>query len=609
MIVLPEADWSPGPDTGGSFLTGAAAPLPLGTFRLPSDLHLLAPAIPDDDPVTRADTLRERAGQVFGRQRAIGGFNRDLDDLSATIAESPDWSQGLSKFDQEIGHLRQKHLAELRTPDDRAAFERHSHEFAAMQRIGLKRALVERQHADALAQLDDQLAYYAGKAAAAPNDVFREIAIDAGGRAIAELRDAGYLFPEGAEKRMQAFRGLIDAADLETIVTANPDEAAGLLGNRALFPNADAATRERLKDLHRPRPRPAGANSPPLHTREWRRDRDGSLPGITPRNAPADDAAGGGDLNIDDIAAALAPLVENNDGLRELLDEAKANPEDPGALVRLATNLAEIGPTLPGANVGPVLGWIARLGTALGRILRRPSPDDQPPQLPAPKQRGDEPSAPPTGAPSPISPPRAKPPTVPPPNSEREPEAPQDDSDAKLAPTYSPTKPIGGGADRYKRVGNREFVQYSDGSVDFGEMPTDIVARIREDKGIQLDAAPIRLERGRSRHEGEMHLERGGKAAEIRKVGYESAADLVDDVGNHFVEVWKGRGDSILLVKRANGPKSPMVYVELKKPPTGSYYQVKSGGPWEDDYPAREELDLLWRGERTSTTAAGKQEP
>jgi hypothetical protein len=78
MIVLPRldevqgADWAPEGDPGGSFLTGAAAALPLGTFRLPSDPHLLAPAVPDDDPVVRADTLRGRAGQMFGRHRAIG---------------------------------------------------------------------------------------------------------------------------------------------------------------------------------------------------------------------------------------------------------------------------------------------------------------------------------------------------------------------------------------------------------------------------------------------------------------------------------------------------------------------------------------------------------
>jgi hypothetical protein len=94
--------------------------------------------------------------------------------------------------------------------------------------------------------------------------VFRQIAIGAGERAIAELRDAGYLFPEGAEKRTQAFRGLIDGADLESIVNADPGEAAGLLDNPALFSNADAAMRERLKHaLNSARPTASERVTPP----------------------------------------------------------------------------------------------------------------------------------------------------------------------------------------------------------------------------------------------------------------------------------------------------------------------------------------------------------
>jgi hypothetical protein len=49
--------------------------------------------------------------------------------------------------------------------------------------------------------------------------------------------------------------------------------------------------------------------------------------------------------------------------------------------------------------------------------------------------------------------------------------------------------------------------------------------------------------------------------------------------------------------------------VEVRKPATGAFYQAKSGGIWRDEYPAEEGRVLLWRGERTSTTATGKQEP
>lgn len=213
-------------DMGGSLLTGTPAPLPLGTFRLPDDLHLIGAAPIDDDPVTRADAMRERAGQVFQRHRAISAFNREIDQLFTDIAESTDWSKGLSKFDREIGNLRLKHGATLRSVDDRAAFERHADEFGAMQRISLKRALVERQQADALTLLDDHLAYYADKAVTAPNEVFREIAIDAGLRTIEEQREAGYLFPEAAKKLAAQFLARVDAAnDRPPPPAQNYDEA------------------------------------------------------------------------------------------------------------------------------------------------------------------------------------------------------------------------------------------------------------------------------------------------------------------------------------------------------------------------------------------------
>lgn len=41
----------------------------LGSFRLPDEPHPIAPAPADDEPVVRADTMHERAGQVFRRQR------------------------------------------------------------------------------------------------------------------------------------------------------------------------------------------------------------------------------------------------------------------------------------------------------------------------------------------------------------------------------------------------------------------------------------------------------------------------------------------------------------------------------------------------------------
>ena len=177
-----------------------------------------------------------------------------------------------------------------------------------------------------------------------------------------------------------------------------------------------------------------------------------------------------------------------------------------------------------------------------------------------------------------------------------------------IGPATGATKPqrpsaVAKGEDRYVLVGNREFVRHVDGSLDFGTIPPEIAQKIGR------EPAPIRLPRGRTRHEGEQHLERGGKLDEIHRAGYEDAANLVDDVGRNFSEIWLGKGDTLLLVKRGTDPLSPMIYVELRKPATGAFYEVNSGGIWRDEYPSEGGRVLLWRGERTSTTATGKQEP
>jgi hypothetical protein len=248
MIEIPEDGWGAGADPaldeGGSVLTGRPR-LDDRAFAVP-DWGWSGGAEADDDPVTQADSARERAGGVFRRQRRIGAFNRELDDLFTTIAEGPDWSDGLERFDRKVGELRQKHAGDLRDPEDRDAFDRHAGDFTAMQRIGLKRALVERQASDALTQLDDQLAYYAGKAAGAGHDVFRQMALDTGVRAIDELHEAGYLTPEGAEKRKTAFLGQVDEADVKALAAADPAETISALDG-GLFARLDPEMREKLR--------------------------------------------------------------------------------------------------------------------------------------------------------------------------------------------------------------------------------------------------------------------------------------------------------------------------------------------------------------------------
>jgi len=223
MIQIPEDGWGADtPDLSGNLLAGTV--LTEASFTVP-EWSGSEPA----DPASGADSARERAASVFRRQRSVSAFNRELDTLSASIAEAPDWSDGLERFDHQIEELRQRHAGNLSDAEDREAFTRHAGEFAAMQRIGLKRALVERQASDALTQLDDQLTYYAGKSAGADHDTFRQIAVDSGLRAIGELQQVGYLTPEETEARRRAFLAQAEGQNEKTKASrpVQPDSLDG----------------------------------------------------------------------------------------------------------------------------------------------------------------------------------------------------------------------------------------------------------------------------------------------------------------------------------------------------------------------------------------------
>lgn len=252
MIRLDFADWpsveSIGPIRSGgapSLITGAPPPLPLGSFVIQADPF--AGAAPDNDPVTAAEGMRGNAQRALDLMQTTVSANRDLDNLMTSVIDAPDWRDGVTKFDKGLAELKQKHLPRFKDAEDSTAFARELEEFAAIRRIDLKSALARKQQDEALAGLDDALTYYATQAATARHDQFREIAIERGLTAIDRMAAAGYLFPETAKKLEAQFHARIDAADLESIVSANPEEALGILDNPALFPNADAATRERLK--------------------------------------------------------------------------------------------------------------------------------------------------------------------------------------------------------------------------------------------------------------------------------------------------------------------------------------------------------------------------
>ena len=163
---------------------------------------------------------------------------------------------------------------------------------------------------------------------------------------------------------------------------------------------------------------------------------------------------------------------------------------------------------------------------------------------------------------------------------------------ASRVPENTERRTIAQGDERYATVGNRQFVRHVDGSVHFGEIPPEIASAVGEIPGF------IRLPKGHHKGDpGELHMSRGGKAAEIRRAGYNDVGELVDDVGWNYDEVWRGKGSTLLLVKRLTGPRSPMMYVEVTKSPEGAFWDVNSGGSWDNRYTI--DKSMLWRRERS----------
>jgi hypothetical protein len=118
-----------------------------------------------------------------------------------------------------------------------------------------------------------------------------------------------------------------------------------------------------------------------------------------------------------------------------------------------------------------------------------------------------------------------------------------------------------------------EYVLTTDGSKDFGEIPSDVAQSIRRQAG------KIRLRIGKQEGEkgnyGEKHIERSDRINQLQENGYQNARDLVQDVAAHYDSIYEGKGPRLVLYKKGNN--DAMIYVELMPSDAGDFYDVKTG--------------------------------
>ncbi|MBV6340885.1 hypothetical protein [Candidatus Magnetobacterium casense] len=141
------------------------------------------------------------------------------------------------------------------------------------------------------------------------------------------------------------------------------------------------------------------------------------------------------------------------------------------------------------------------------------------------------------------------------------------------------------------------FVEAGDGSFDFGCIDEEVAGQIKR------LAAPIRLQRGNENY-GEIHIEqRHGQ--EIRKVGYKSVRDFVEDITKNFTQI-RDNGTRLLLVKTNGLPCSAAIDLSLSL--DGNYYTVITAGTFGSKYLNNKEL--LWqRSPRPSSPGRPEQPP
>ncbi|MBF0554744.1 MAG: hypothetical protein HQK96_09365 [Nitrospirae bacterium] len=123
-----------------------------------------------------------------------------------------------------------------------------------------------------------------------------------------------------------------------------------------------------------------------------------------------------------------------------------------------------------------------------------------------------------------------------------------------------------------------DFVKAGDGTYDFGHITPEI------GQAIGRQSAPIRLEEGNNDY-GKHHIDiadDGKRLEKIKKEGYETTAEFIQDVASNYTEIRKSHGSRLMLVKKNGGNK--VLAIQLSPNADGDYYNVITGGIFNSNY-------------------------
>ena len=126
-----------------------------------------------------------------------------------------------------------------------------------------------------------------------------------------------------------------------------------------------------------------------------------------------------------------------------------------------------------------------------------------------------------------------------------------------------------------------EFVLTSNGSIDFGEISSDIAKIIRRQAG------KIRLRigkqiNGEKDNYGEAHINRESRLNQLNAIGYADARNAAEDIATNYDEIYEnGIG---LLIRNSNNATAYICIEPNSKDSSEDFYDIKTITPSNDRY-------------------------
>ena len=122
-----------------------------------------------------------------------------------------------------------------------------------------------------------------------------------------------------------------------------------------------------------------------------------------------------------------------------------------------------------------------------------------------------------------------------------------------------------------------EFVLTKSGNLDFGEIPADIARLIKRQAGKIRLRIGVQIN-GADGNYGEKHIERPERKEALKKCGYSTARDFIEDTCSDYDAIYQGQNGSLILTK-FYAEKNHIAIVKLTPAENGDFYDVQTGYP------------------------------